>query len=73
MNDEFARQIIERIIDNANDTIRESKTEPKSEFLSGKRLAYYEVLDSIKNMLEIEDMNIVDFGLNVNLEKNFLW
>ena len=42
--------IVSRILDNAKDTFKESKTD-KSEFVDGKKLAYYEMLDTINNAL----------------------
>ena len=40
-------------------------------FLEGKRLAYYEMLLTIQNELDIEDQDLAEFGLNINLEKEY--
>ena len=40
-------------------------------FYKGKKLAYYEILDTIKNDLDIDDQDLKAFGLDVNLEKLF--
>ena len=51
MMDETIKYILSRIIDNANDAIMESREHPDDDFYKGKKLAYYEVLDTIKNEL----------------------
>ena len=55
MMDEAIKYILSRIIDNANDAIMESREHPDDDFYKGKKLAYYEVLDTIKNELVIRD------------------
>ena len=57
--------IVSRILDNANDALSNNDD---SEFEQGKRLAYYEVLDTIKNKLIAKGINTKDFGLDVDLE-----
>ena len=71
MDENFIKYIIHRIIDNANDSIEEQKKADNDLFYRGKKLAYYEVLDSIKNELIVRDMDLEEFGLNINLEKYF--
>ena len=44
----------------------------RDSFYKGKRLAYYEVLDTIKNTLLNEGIPLDDLGLNVELERKFL-
>lgn len=61
--------IISRLLDNANDTLEESKTKTEDDFLSGKRLAYYEMLDTIKNELIVRDIDLKKYGLDINLEQ----
>lgn len=58
--------IISRILENANESFAEKDD---SEFNQGKKLAYYEMLDTIKNELITRDIDIKGFGLNINLEK----
>lgn len=55
MMDEAIKYILSRIIDNANDASIESREHPDDDFYKGKKLAYYEVLDTIKNELIIRD------------------
>ena len=65
MSEEFIKHIIARLIDNATDAANEQN----SDFASGKRLAYYEMLDTIKNELYANDYDLKEFGLDINLEK----
>lgn len=58
--------IISRVIQNADEA---SKEADGGEFQDGKRLAYYEILDTIKNELEIRDIDTKQFGLDIVLEK----
>lgn len=69
LNEETIKYIIARVLSNANDTL---KDDDKSDFTNGKRLAYYEVLDTIKNELEVREQDLKEFGLDVNLEDLFL-
>ncbi len=57
--------IVSRVIKNA----MEASEEEKSDFNDGKKLAYYEILDTIKNELEIREIETDKFGLNIVLEK----
>ncbi len=59
--------IISRVLKNAEETSEESKKD-NSEFMEGKKLAYYEVLDTIKNELIVRDVDLKPFGLNSILE-----
>ena len=71
MNDltaERLQYIIARVIDNANDAVKESKEDPKNDFINGKKLAYYEVLDTIKNELYVSEQDMKEFGLDFPLE-----
>ena len=61
--------IVSRILDNANETIEESKSSGNDKFIQGKKLAYYEVLDTIKSELEVRDISLKEFGLDIDLEK----
>ena len=66
------KYIISRVINNANDTIKESRENKDNEFYDGKTLAYYEVLDTIKNELEAHSQDLKEFGLDIDLEKDYL-
>lgn len=57
--------IISRVIQNADEASKESDD---SEFIEGKKLAYYEILDTIKNELEVREIDVKPFGLDIVLE-----
>lgn len=57
--------IISRVLDNAKDV---SLSEDNSEFTQGKKLAYYEMLDTIKNELVVREVDIENFGIDIVLE-----
>lgn len=58
--------IVSRVLDNANEAL---SNKDDSDFVQGKRLAYYEILDTIKNELEVRDVDTKDFGLDISLEE----
>lgn len=60
--------IITRVLKNATDTLAETERS-KDPFDDGKRQAYYEILDTIKNELTARDINVKKYGLDINLEK----
>ncbi len=66
MNEDKMKYIISRLIDNANETLEES---PEDDFFKGKKLAYYEMLDTIKNELELSEYDLKDFGLDIDITK----
>ena len=57
--------IVGRVLSNAKDSLI---SKDRSRFENGKRLAYYEVLDTIKNELLVHDIDVSQFGLDINLE-----
>lgn len=66
---EFLKYIVQTLVENANDTLEELKENPNDVFYKGKKLAYYEMLDSIKNRLEVRDEDISNYGLDFDLDK----
>ena len=60
--------IISRVIKNAEDAVEESKKD-NSAFLDGKKLAYYEILDTIRNELVVREIDLKRFGLDIVLEE----
>lgn len=72
MNDEVIKFIISRVIDNANDAVSEANSNKDDAFYKGRKLAYYEIIDTIKNELTAREQNLKDFGLDIDLEKTFL-
>lgn len=68
MDESTIKYIIARVIDNASD----DDPKDRSEFTLGRRLAYYEILDTIKNELIVNEQELKEFGLDFNLEEKFL-
>ena len=64
VSDEIMKYIIECIIENA----KEASKLPRNEFNDAKRLAYYEVLNTIKGQLEVNDINLKDYKLAFEIE-----
>ncbi|WP_314822427.1 transposase [Stomatobaculum longum] len=48
--------------------VSDAKQNPQNAFKDGRALAYYEVLDTVKNQLEIYDLDANVFGLGMNLD-----
>ena len=74
MNEDSLKYLIAKLIEDADDVKAEFEyIQNKDEklFLEGKRLAYYEMLLTIQNELDIEDQDLAEFGLNINLEKEY--
>ena len=65
------KYIIESVIVYAQDAKEEYKENRDSEFYRGKMLAYYEVLDTIKNRLYVRDADLKEFGLDMDLDRFF--
>lgn len=60
--------LIARLLDNANEAVEESNKNKEDQFAAGRRLAYYEMLDILKNELDVRDQDLKEFGLDINLE-----
>ena len=61
--------IIKRVIQNALDATEEAK-ENNDDFYNGRKLVYYEILDTIKSELYVRDADLSEFGLDFDLENN---
>jgi hypothetical protein len=72
MNDATIKFIVSRVIENARDAREEAKENKSDDFYRGKNLAYYEILDTIKNELDVRDEDLKELGLDIDLEKEFL-
>lgn len=64
MNNDVIKYIFECILDYASDTLNL----PRNEFNDGKRLAYYEILNTIKGQLEIHDIDVREYGFDFMTE-----
>lgn len=58
--------IISRVLNNAKDA---AENMDRLQFNDGKKLAYYEILDTIKNELLVRDIDVKRFGLDIVLEE----
>lgn len=56
------------ILEQALRAVSDARQNPQDAFKDGRALAYYEVLDTVKNQLEIYDSDANDFGLGMNLD-----
>lgn len=64
MSNNTVKFIVECVLDN----VKNVSTLPRNEFNDAKRLAYYEILNTIKNQLEINDVDLKEYGLDFSLE-----
>jgi len=71
MNEDM-KYIISRIIERAYEAAEERRQAEADQFERGRAIAYYEVLDIVKSELDAHDYDLKEFGLDVNLEKEFL-
>ena len=64
--------IISRLVENANESIEDSRANKGDLFKSGRSEAYYEMLDTLKSELSARDEDLKEYGLNVNLERRYI-
>lgn len=64
--------IIARIIDNANSALIDAAENSDDDFYKGRKFAYYEVLDTIKNEFAVRGQNLKEYGLDCDLDRRFL-
>lgn len=69
MNEATIKFIVSRVIDNANEALKEENS--NDDFYKGRKLAYYEVLDTIKSELMANNQDLKEYGLDIDLEKTF--
>ena len=69
---ESLRYIIARLIENANESIQESRDDRDDLFKSGRSEAYYEMLDTLQSELNARDEDLARYGLNINLEQRYI-
>lgn len=68
---ESMKYIIARLVDNANDAAEEYRRDRNDKLLAGRKLAYYEMLDILRTELDVRDEDLKEFGLDIDLEKNY--
>lgn len=71
MDNDLFDYIVSLLVRNANDSIEECRESKHDFFEEGRKQAYYEVLDTIKNQLIVAEYNLEDCGLDFNLEEKY--
>ena len=71
MDMDDVKYIIGSVMEYAYESIDDEKSDP-CEFNEGRKLAYYEVLNTIYNRLDICEQDPKNFGYPDNWEKEFL-
>ena len=69
LNEDSLKYIIARLVENANDAVKESEKDKSDAFNQGRRLAYYEMLDILKNELDVRDADLKELGLDFDVNK----
>lgn len=64
------KYIISRLVENAKEAAEESAENKNDDFLAGRKVAYYEMLDILKSELSIREQDLKDLGLDFNLEQS---
>lgn len=72
MSEAAMKYIISRVVSNALDALGEAKENKNDEFYEGKLLAYYEVLDTIRNELVVREEKLEEYGITFDVDKTFL-
>ena len=57
--------IVSRLLENA---VLAAQEKNDDDFSKGKKMAYYEMLDIIKSELDVRDIDLSKYGLNIELE-----
>ena len=72
MEDQVLNVIIARLLEDADEAVKELHEQPRDSYYQGVESAYYMVLDTIKNTLIREDCDPTDFVLDIDLDKRYL-
>lgn len=68
LTEDGIKYIVSRIIDYANDADKERKDNQDDAFYNGKWLAYTEMLNVLKNELDVRDADLKEYGLDFDIE-----
>ena len=69
MSDEALTFVIARLLENAKDAKEESMKDRADMFAAGRKVAYYEMLDTLKSELDVHDADLKAFGLDVDVDR----
>ena len=72
MTDYGFQFIVERILKNAYQSLKDAEKNPGVEYYEGHKIAHYEILDIIKAELEVREEDLKEYGLDIDLEQVFL-
>ena len=62
------KSVIENLIDNALKVTKDAGNSREA-FYEGEKAGYYEILDTIKNQMMVDDRDLTEFGLDISLEQ----
>lgn len=65
---EAMEYIVARLVKNAQEAHEDLINDGKDLFNEGRNLAYYEMLDIIKNELEARDIDVSKFGIDFDID-----
>ncbi|MCM1267801.1 MAG: hypothetical protein NC302_07850 [Bacteroidales bacterium] len=68
---ESLKYMIARLLDNANDAMKEYREDKGNKFFAGRKMAYYEMLDILKTELDVRDEDLKELGLDIDLVENY--
>ncbi len=69
LSEDSLKYVIARLVENANDAVKESEIDKGDMFNQGRRLAYYEMLDILKSELDVRDADLKELGLDFDIDK----
>ena len=72
LSEDIVKFIIERMKNNAQLAFNDAVNDKDNIFEQGRKFAYYEMLDTIKNTLIGYNQDLSDYGLSDNLENKYL-
>ena len=72
MNNDIFNHIVERLLRNADDALKEFDQNKDDEFYQGRRLAYWEVLDTLKSELMVADYDLKASGLDIDVDAKYM-
>lgn len=71
MSRDGVKFIIERVVQNASEVMRERESNPDSEYYAGMAQSCYETLDIIRNELLARGEDLKEYSLDGDLEKQY--
>ncbi len=69
MNEQLIESCIKKILERAKEASIESKKDRSDLFSSGRNLAYFEVLDMLRNELEANGYDVESLGMDIDIDE----